>query len=116
MRILAVIAASLVLVAAAGATAPPVKNLPPGPLSTIKTKAGELVSIALPKKAALSWRLAQNTNTKVVREVGEADVGSNVVIVFKALAAGRAKIVYAQTKGESSTATASKTYSITVTR
>jgi hypothetical protein len=114
MRVLAVIVAALTIAAAAGATAPPVKHLPAGARSSITTTRGELVSIALPKKAGLSWRLAKNTNTTVVREVSEADVDNSVVIVFKALKAGHANVVYAQTRGESTTAKSSKSYAITV--
>jgi predicted secreted protein len=114
MRVIAVIAAALTIAAAAGATAPPVKHLPAGTLSEIKTTRGELVSIALPKKSGLSWRLARNTNTNIVREVSEADVDNAVVIVFKALKPGHANVIYAQTRGESTTAKAAKTFSITV--
>ena len=115
MRVLGVLVAALTIASAAGATAPPVKPIPAGPLSTITTKRGELVSIALPKTSGLSWRLARNTNTRIVREVAEADVGSNVVVVFRALRPGHAKVVYAQTRGESTTAKRAKHYAITVT-
>ena len=114
MRILAVIAASLAIAAAAGATAPPIKVLPVGPVSTITTTKGELVSIALPSKTGLSWRLARNSAPGVLREVSEANVGRSVVIVFKALARGKATIVYGQTRGETATAVATRTYVVTV--
>jgi hypothetical protein len=95
-------------------TSPPVAAIPPGQTSAITTRRGQLVSIALPHRAGKSWRLARNVNPKVLREVGEADVGSNVVVVFRAYAAGRVKVVYALTRGETSKAYASATYTVTV--
>ena len=77
-------------VAQAGAT--PVGAAPKGPVTTITTTRGELFAIALPKAGAatgLVWRVARQYNGKVVDEVSEADVGSSVVIVYKALAAGK---------------------------
>jgi hypothetical protein len=114
MRVIAVIAAALTIAAAAGASAPPVRHIPTGTVSEIKTARGELVSIALPKKRGLSWRLARNTNTNIIREVSEADVDNSVVIVFRALKAGHANVIYAQTRGEGTKAKSSKTYAITV--
>jgi hypothetical protein len=53
-------------------------------------------------------------NAKVIRQVGEADVGSNVVIVFKAVGKGRARVVFALTRGEGSHAYASRSFNVTV--
>jgi len=114
MRLLVALTAVLVFAGVAGATAPPVKNVPAGPSSSIVTQKGQLVSVALPHRTGKSWRIARPFDAKVVREVGEADVGSNVVVVFRAAGRGKTKIVYALTRGEASTATASATYSITV--
>ena len=114
MRILVVLIAVLALAGTAAATAPPIKVLPVGPVSTITTTKGELVSIALPSKAGLSWRLARNSAASVLREVSEANVGRSVVIVFKAVAKGKATIVYGQTRGEATTAVATRTYVVTV--
>ena len=47
-------------------------------------------------------------------EVGEADVGANVVIVFKALQPGAATVVYALTKGETPKAYKAIEYKVTV--
>jgi hypothetical protein len=114
MRSLIALAAVLVFAGVAGATAPPVKNIPAGPTSSISTQKGQLVSIALPHRAGKSWRLARTVNAKVLREVSEADVGNSVVIVFRAYGHGTTKVVYALTRGESSTASASATYAVTV--
>jgi hypothetical protein len=114
MRYVAVLVAAFALAGVAGATAPPVKNIPAGPISTILTARGQLVSIALPHSATRSWRLARPLDPKVLREVGEADVGSNVVVVFKAFAKGKATIVYARARGEGGTADASRTYVVTI--
>ena len=114
MRLLLALTAVLVFAGVAGATAPPVKNIPAGPSSAIGTQKGQLVSIALPHRAGKSWRLARTVDPKVLREVSEADVGNSVVVVFRARGAGRTKIVYALTRGEGSTASASATFTVTV--
>jgi hypothetical protein len=97
-------------------TAPPVKVLPVGPVATVSTQKGQLLAVALPHRAGKSWRIARSFNAKVVREVSEADVGSNVVIVFRAVGTGRTRLVFALTRGESTTATASSTQIVTVRR
>jgi hypothetical protein len=114
MRSLIALTAVLVFAGVAGATAPPVKKIPTGPTSTISTKKGQLVSVALPHRVGKSWRLARNVDAKVLREVSEADVGNSVVIVFRAYGLGTTKVVYALTRGESPTASASATYTVTV--
>ena len=48
------------------------------------------------------WRLARKVNANVARQVSEADVGSNVVVVFKVVGRGKTSIVFALTRGESS--------------
>jgi hypothetical protein len=114
MRILGVIIVALAIAGVAAATAPPVKVVPAGPLSTIVTKQGELVSFALPRKAGYSWRLARNSAPGVVRQVSEGNVGASVVVVFKAVTRGRATVVYAATRGESTTAVSARTYVVAV--
>jgi len=114
MRFVLVALVSLAVAGAATATAPPVGALPAGPVSTITTQRGELVSIALTSRAGLSWRIARPFDAHIVREVAEADVGTRVVVVFKAVGRGRTKLVYAQTRGESSRAKAARTFSIVV--
>jgi hypothetical protein len=114
MRLLGALAAALAISGVAGATSPPVGHIPIGPVSTIATQRGQLVSVALPRAAGRSWRIARALNSKVVREVGEADVGASVVIVFKAVGKGHATVVFARTRGETSRADASRSFSVTV--
>ncbi len=114
MFLLTVVAA-LAFAAVAGATAGPIGPLPPGPVTTISTPVGSLVSVALPKGAqGRVWRQAGTVNQMVLNQVGEANVGPNVVVVFKAVGKGKAKVAYGLTKGETSKAYASATFVITV--
>ena len=114
MRYLVVLVAALAMTAAAAATAPPVKYIPIGPVSTIGTQRGQLVSVALPHAAGRSWRIARQVNPQVLREVSEADVGRNVVIVFRAVGKGHVTVVFARTRGETARADASRSFSVTV--
>lgn len=115
----AITTAGLAVAAFAGAglaTAPPVGPLPSGPTSTIQTQKGQLVAVALPHRAGgRSWRIAGSIDAKVVQEVGEADVGANVVIVFKATGAGTAKVVFALTRGERATVYEARRFVVHVT-
>ena len=98
--------ASLALAAAvAHASGTPVGPLPAGPVSMISTKQGQLVAVALPRPPArtgLVWRIARRYDARVVRQVAESDVGSNVVVVFKVVGRGRTSIVFAKTRGDTS--------------
>jgi len=108
-------AAALALTLSAAATAPPVGPLPKGPVTAIRTQAGSLVAVALPDRGAgLVWRLAGAVNSKVVVEVSEANVGKDVVVVFRAVGPGRARLAYGLTRGEKRHAHASITFSVTV--
>jgi hypothetical protein len=107
MRLLA--AAVLALTAA-----PPVGKLPAGPITTVSTTTGERIAVALPHRVGKSWRVARAFDSAVVRQVSEADVGHDVVLVFRAVAPGRTTIRFALTRGETAKAYASRTYSITV--
>jgi hypothetical protein len=110
-------AAVLVLVRPAVASAPPVGSLPPGPLTTIATRPGGLVAIALPRRAhGLVWRLARNSSPKTLVELSEADVGPTVVVVYRMKRAGRAKVAYGLTRGETRRAVASRTFVVTARR
>ena len=111
----AALAAALVLVLPATASAPPVGKLPKGPVTTVRTPKGSLVALALPQMKGLSWRLARQVNSRVVVQIGEGDVGTSVVITFRAKAAGHTKVIYAATKGESTVARAARTLDVTVT-
>jgi len=98
--------ASTGLVAATAAhAATPVGPLPAGPVTTISTKHGQLIAVALPRPSGGSryvWRIARRFDDHVVREVSEANVGANIVVVFKVVGPGRTSIVFAQTRGDSS--------------
>jgi hypothetical protein len=107
--------AALASAAVAGAAAGPIGPLPPGPVTTISTPVGSLVSVALPKGAqGRVWRQKGTINQKVLQQVNEANVGPNVVVVFKAVGKGTTKAVYGLTKGETSKAYASDTFVVTV--
>ena len=114
ITIVAAFVAASVLVLPAAATAPPVGKLPKGPVTTVRAPKGTLVALALPHLTGLSWRLARPVDGKVVVQVGEGDVGTSVVVTFRAKAAGHTKVIYAATRGESSVARAARTLDVTV--
>jgi hypothetical protein len=107
---------TLVLVLPAAASAPPVGPLPKGSVTSIRTPAGTLVAVALPHRAGgLVWRLARGVNPKILVEVSEADVGKDVVVVYRAVARGHVKVAYGLTRGETRKAFASLTFDVVVT-
>jgi hypothetical protein len=109
------IAAAIVLVAPAWAAAPPVGPLPAGPTTQITTQRGQLVAVALPAQpSGRVWRLKGSIDTRVVREVSEADVGKDVVIVFRTIGRGATTLSYGSTRGETSKAYAARRFHITV--
>ena len=111
----AVSAVVLALAAPAVASAPPVGPLPKGPVSTIQTTRSELVAVALPHRSGgRVWRIAGSVNAKVIREVSEADVGAQVVVVFRAVGAGTASVTFGLTRGETSKAYESRRYVVRV--
>jgi hypothetical protein len=96
---------ALTIAAAARGDSTPIGPLPPGPVSTITTSPNQLVAIALPrasKTSGLVWRLARRYNPAVARQLSEADVGANVVVVFKVVGRGRTSLVFALTRGDTS--------------
>jgi|SRR5581483_4476628 len=98
-------AVALAIAAAAHADSTPIGPLPPGPVSSITTTPGQLVAVALPhasKKSGLVWRIARRFDLNVVREISEADVGANVVLVFKVVGRGKTSLVFALTRGDTS--------------
>jgi hypothetical protein len=102
--------------APADASAPPVGPIPKGPVSAVTTPKGQLVAVALPRKAnGLVWRLARRVDPNVLRQVSEADVGSSVVVLFRATGRGTARVVFALTRGETPRALASVTHVVRVT-
>jgi hypothetical protein len=101
----AVVAAMLIGAGAARADSTPVGPLPAGPVTTTTTKPGQLVAVALPHALAgsgLVWRIARRYDSTVVRQLSEADVGANVVLVFKVVGKGRTSLVFALTRGDGS--------------
>jgi hypothetical protein len=106
------LARTLVAGAAAGllatpalADSTPVGPLPPGPVSTTATPPGSLFAVALPRRArstGLVWRVARPIDSAVLKQVSEADVGKNVVVVFRVVGRGEASLVFALTRGDSS--------------
>ena len=104
----AALVTGIVLALAAGARADsrPVGPLPPGPVSTTATAPTQLVAIALPRasnRSGLVWRLARRYNSHVVRQISEANVGRSVVVVFKVVGRGHTSLVFALTRGDTST-------------
>jgi len=106
--------AVFILAVPAFASAPPVGPLPPGPVTSITTQKGSLVSVALASRAGKSWRLARAVSPKVLVEVSEANVGSSVVIVYRAVGRGSVSVRYGLTRGETRHAYASATFNVRV--
>ena len=100
---------------AASASAPPVGALPAGPVSVIPTQKGELVAVSLPSRTnGRVWRIARAFNGSVLAQVGEANVGKTVVLVFKAKAPGTTTVAFGLTKGETAKAFESRRFEIHV--
>jgi hypothetical protein len=116
IRALVVVAAVAAAIAgAARASAPPVGPLPAGPTSTIQTQKGELVAFALPKRAnGRVWRFANASQSGALQQVAEADVGSTVVLVFRAHKTGTTTIAFGLTRGETAKAYESRRYIVRV--
>jgi hypothetical protein len=77
--------------------------LPAGPAASINVQHGELVALALPQRNTGSvWRVALPFDANVLRRVSEANVGSSVVLVFRARHTGRTTTLIARTKGDAS--------------
>jgi len=101
--IAATVAAVATPVAAADST--PVGRLPKSPVTTLSTPRGSLFSIAVPSQlppTGLVWRIARPLNSAVVRQVTEGEVSGTTVLVFKTVGKGKASIVLALTKGDTS--------------
>ena len=101
--------------ASSSASAPPVGPLPTGPASTIQTRTGELVAFALPHRGSgRVWRIANTVNAKVLRQVSEADVDDQVVLVFKAAGPGTAVVSFGLTRGERAKAYEFRRFTVSV--
>jgi hypothetical protein len=112
--LVAAVVAAAVLTASVEAAAPPVGPLPSGPTTTIGSKRGTLISVALPLRAGKSWRVARPYNSSVVTQVTEGNLGQQVVLVYRATGRGTTRLVFGLTRGETRKAYASATYAITV--
>ena len=96
---------ALVATGAAAADSTPVGPLPKPAVTKVTTAKGSLVAVALPAQPArtgLVWRVAGVLDTRVVKQVGEADVGPSVVLVFRVVGRGRASLHFALTRGDTS--------------
>lgn len=102
---IAIVATGTFGAAAAPADSTPVGPLPEGPVTHVQTTRGSLVAVALPRQkeaTGLVWRVARPVNARILRQLSEADVGSSVVLVFRAVGTGNATMRFALTRGESS--------------
>src|SRR5262245_37514298 len=101
--VVALVAALALEITAARADSTPVGPLPRATVTTITTGPNQFVAVALPhasKKSGLSWRLARQYDSSVVRQLSAADIGTNVVIVFKVTGRGTTSLVFALTRGD----------------
>jgi hypothetical protein len=83
----------------------PVGPLPKPAVTAIATTKGSLVSVSLKAhtpSTGLVWRVARPVDTRVLRQVGEADVGPAVVLVFRVVGRGRTSITLALTRDDPS--------------
>lgn len=103
-RALSLVAAAAALGAGtARASAPPVGPLPKGTVVQQTVRHGGLVAVALPAaRPGMTWRVARAFDARVATEVEERTLRSSIVVVFRAHARGRTKIVFALTRGEQS--------------
>jgi hypothetical protein len=101
-----VLLAVMLAAAAAGrADSTPIGPLPTGSVATTTTRPGLLVAVALPHARAgtgLVWRVARRFDSRVVRQLSEADLGGSVVLVFKVIGRGDTSLVFALTRGDTS--------------
>ena len=113
--VVAAVAATATLAGVGLADSTPVGPLPGGPTSTIQTEKGQLIAVALPRRAnGRVWRIARTVNARVVQQVSEADVGTSVVLVFKATGAGTTTIAFGLTRGETAKAFESRRFTVRV--
>jgi hypothetical protein len=97
---LAVVAAVAAAALPAEATAPPVGPLPAAQVTRVSVAVGARVAVAVPSRAGYDWRIARTPDPRVLRQSGEANVGSDVVLVFRTLRRGHTSVTVAQTRGE----------------
>ena len=105
MVALSVAVLAFVAAGTAAADSTPVGPLPTPAVTKVTTAKGSLVAVSLPARPAgtgLVWRVARPLDARVVRQVGEADVGPSVVLVFRVVGRGRASLHFALTRGDAS--------------
>jgi hypothetical protein len=112
--LVALAAAAALTAASARASAPPIGPIPKPTVTTLATTKGSLVSIALPTRTGYDWRIARSPDASIVREVTEGNVGSTVVLVFRAAGRGHTSILVAETRGERARAFRAVSYDIRV--
>ncbi|MEO9174143.1 MAG: hypothetical protein ABI317_01430 [Gaiellales bacterium] len=96
-------------------TAPPVGALPAGPTATVHMKKGQVVTFALPHGVhGRVWRIKGSINGKILREVSEADHGTRLDVVFKAVGKGVAIVRFGLTRGERTHAYLGRRYAVHV--
>jgi hypothetical protein len=74
----AAVVVALAMMPTALADSTPVGPLPRPAVTTVTTQKGSLVAVSLPSRPAgtgLVWRVARPVDTRVLRQVREADVG-----------------------------------------
>jgi len=105
MVTLSVAVLAFVAAGSAAADSMPVGPLPTPAVTKVTTAKGSLVAVSLPARPAgtgLVWRVARPLDTRLVRQVGEADVGPSVVLVFRVVGRGHALLDFALTRGDTS--------------
>jgi len=116
MLLIGAVFAAAGITLSARASAPPVGPLPKGPVTLIQVQHGQLFALVLPKPGSgYAWRGAKNTNVKVAKPLDEGELNGNIVLVYKALKAGKTTIAYGLTKDETEKAYKSQTFQVTVT-
>ena len=102
---LAIAVLALVGVGTAVADSTPVGPLPKPAVTTVTTTKGSLVAVSLPTqttRSGLVWRVARALDTRVVKQIGEADIGPSVVVVFRVVGRGHTSLHFALTRGDTS--------------
>ena len=117
-RLLGVSVVAAILAVAAFASAPPVGQLPKGPVTFVQLAVGKTYTVKLPqpKVAGRVWRIARPFDGKVVRETREAETKQQVLVSFRTVGKGTTSVIFAMTLGERSHAYAAHTYRFVIGR
>jgi hypothetical protein len=109
--------AALAAAGTVGATAPPVGPLPAGPTSSVRIQPTGSLTVTLPKPSVAGgvWRVARAFDGKVVEQLAERTTpAGGVELTFGAVGAGRTRLVFAVTRGETAKAYAARTVNVRV--